>query len=334
MVGLEPRERAVRALELEEPDRVPMFELEFQYPEEIVGVGYVLSPNPDDWTKTVFKDFLKQDQKMTVKGKGLDVTEHNTLVLAETCKKLGYDIIRVAFVPDQNKALKMLRKIAPDRLIAGSAGGTLGIPDGKNMAGLVHQVFSKPDELKRQMDETIAASVESIKEQADAGAELVFDCTDYCLKEGSFYPLWAYRDLIFPYLKKLVEAAHKKGIFYVKHTDGNIWLIIDGLVETGIDALHSIDPSAGMKLAEVKQRFGDKLALCGNVDAAKTMAYGTPKQVIKEARQCIKDAAAEGGYFLTTSNCIYKGVPPANAIALSETGKKYGRYPVQQSLRS
>jgi hypothetical protein len=42
---MESRERAIRALELEEPDRVPMFELEFQYPEEIVGVGYVLSPD-------------------------------------------------------------------------------------------------------------------------------------------------------------------------------------------------------------------------------------------------------------------------------------------------
>ena len=34
---MKPRERAIRALDLEKPDRVPMFELEFQYPEEIVG---------------------------------------------------------------------------------------------------------------------------------------------------------------------------------------------------------------------------------------------------------------------------------------------------------
>ena len=325
---MKPRERAICALELEEPDRVPMFELEFQYPEEIIGEGYVISSEPDEWTKTVFKDFLKQDAEMTERGKGLDITEHNAHVLAETCKKMGYDIIRVGFVPDPIKAVKILRKIAPNHMIAGSASGTIGIPDGKNMASLVHQIYSKSAELRKMMDEMIKVSVESIKEQADAGVELVFDCTDYCLKEGPFYSLWVYRDLVFPYLRQMVEAAHSKGIYFVKHTDGYIWSIIDDLVATGIDALHSIDPSAGMKLAEVKQRFGDKLALCGNVDAATTMAYGTPEQVAEEAKQCIRDAAPGGGYFLTTSNCIYKGIPPVNAVTLSKTGEKYGRYPL------
>jgi len=327
---VKPRERAIRALELEEPDRVPMFELEFQYPEEIIGEGYVLSRNQDEWTKTVFRDFLKQDENMMAEGKKLDVTEHNTRVLAETCKKLGYDIIRVAFVPDPVKAIELLKKIAPDHLIAGSAGGTIGIPDGKTVANIVHQIYARPDEFKKKMDVTIKDSIEKIKEQADAGVDLVFDCTDYCLKEGPFYSLWVYRDLIFPYLRMLVDAAHKKGIYFVKHTDGYIWPIIDDLIATGIDALHSVDPSAGMRLKEVKEKYGDKLALCGNVDAATTMAYGTPEQVAEEAKQCLRDAAPGGGYFLTTSNCIYKGVPPANAIMLSEIGKKHGRYPLRR----
>jgi uroporphyrinogen decarboxylase len=327
---MESRERAIRALELEEPDRVPMFELEFQYPEEIVGVGYVLSPDQTGWTATVFKDFLKQDEKMVAAGKGLDATEHNTRVLAETCKKMGYDIIRVGFVTDQMEAIRLLRKIASDHLIAGSAGGTVGIPDGKDMGTRIRQIYSRPAEFRKKMDENIGASVQYIEEQADAGADLVIDCTDYCLKEGPFYSLWVYRELIFPYLKMLVDAAHKKGMYYIQHTDGNIWPILDELVATGIDALHSVDPSAGMKLQEVKECYGDKIAICGNVDAATTMAYGTLEQVMEEARQCIRDAAPAGGYFLTTSNCIYKGVPPVNAIALSEVGKKHGRYPISK----
>jgi uroporphyrinogen decarboxylase len=323
---MESRERAIRALELEEPDRVPMFELEFQYPEEIVGVGYVLSPDQTGWATTVFRDFLKQEEKMVAAGKGLDITEHNTRVLAETCEKMGYDIIRVGFVTDQIGAIRLLRKIASDHLIAGSAEGTVGIPDGKEMGNRIRQIYSRPAEFRKKMDENIGASVRNIEEQADAGADLVINCTDYCLKEGPFYSLWVYRELIFPYLKMLVDAAHKKGMYYIQHTDGNIWPILDELVATGIDALHSVDPSAGMKLHEVKECYGDKIAICGNVDAATTMAYGTPEQVMEEARQCIRDAAPGGGYFLTTSNCIYRGVPPINAITLSEVGKKHGRY--------
>ena len=66
--------------------------------------------------------------------------------------------------------------------------------------------------------------------------------------------------------------------------------------------------------------------MCGNADAASTIVYGSLEQVAREARQCIRDAAAGGGYFLTTSNYIYRGIPPVNSIALSKTGKKYGRY--------
>ena len=170
---------------------------------------------------------------------------------------------------------------------------------------------------------------ETIKAQADAGADLLFDCTDYCLKEGPFYSLWVYRELIFPYLKMLVDAAHKKGIYFVHHTDGYIWPIINDLIDTEIDALHSIDPSAGMNLAEAKEKYGDKLALCGNVDAATTMAYGSPEQVAEEASQCLRDAASGGGYFLTTSNYIYKGIPPINAMTVAKVGRKYGRYPLR-----
>ncbi|UCE10765.1 MAG: nucleoside 2-deoxyribosyltransferase, partial [Candidatus Thorarchaeota archaeon] len=140
--------------------------------------------------------------------------------------------------------------------------------------------------------------------------------------------LWVYKELIFPYLKMLVDAAHKKHIYFIHHTDGYIWPIIDDLINTGIDALHSIDPSAGMKLAEVKEKYGGKTALCGNVDAATTMAYGTTEQVAEETKQCIRDGASGGGYFLTTSNCIYKGIPPNNTITLTDVGKKYGRYPL------
>ena len=81
---MKPRERAIRALMLEEPDRVPMFELEFQYPEEIIGEPYVLSEDQTGWAVTVFRDFLKTDKERIRRGRNLNVTEHNSRVLAET----------------------------------------------------------------------------------------------------------------------------------------------------------------------------------------------------------------------------------------------------------
>jgi len=322
-LGLTPRERALRALQLEEPDRVPMFELEFQYPEAVVGEPYIMTGEDEKWEKVVFGEDYKG---MIPSARGVDVTEHNVRVLARTCAKLGYDVLRPAFVPDYLKALQIAKRIAPDLLLMGSTGGTLGIPDGSSMSGIVKRVYTESGAVTREMGERVAGSIEGIRMQVDAGADVVVDCTDFCLKEGPFFKPSIYRELIFPHLKMMVDAAHKMGIFFVMHTDGNLWPIMGELVSTGIDALHSIDPSAGMRIADVKGRYGETMALCGNVDAATLLAYGSSEDVIREARRCVDEGAPGGGYFLTSSNCIYRAVPVANALALAKTGREYGRY--------
>lgn len=318
-----PRERALKALLLEEPDRVPMFELEFQYPEEVTGKSYIMAGVNEDWERVVFRGMY---ERMVSSGKGRNVTEHNIGVLVETCKKLGYDIIRPTFVPDPLMAIRIAKKIAPDHLVMGSTGGTLGIPNGSSAAEVVRKVYVERKSLEKEIARRTSASIEWIGMQLDAGADLVVDCTDLCLKGGPFFRPSVYEELVFPHLKMVVDATHRRGAFFIMHTDGYLWPILDGLIRTGIDALHSIDPSAGMKLSDVKERYGERIALCGNVDAATVLAYGSPEDVIREARCCIEEGARGGGYFLTSSNCIYRGVPPANALALSNTGIRYGKY--------
>jgi len=309
---------------LEEPDRVPMFELEFQYPEAVVGEPYLMTGKGEEWEKVVFG--LDYKDMISSTG-GNDVTEHNVGVLARTCAKLGYDVLRPAFVPDHLKSLKIAKRIAPDLLIMGSTGGTLGIPDGSSMSEVVKRVYTEFGAVAREMGERVAGSIEGIRMQVDAGADVIVDCTDFCLKEGPFFKPSIYEGLIFPHLKMLVDAAHGRGAQFIMHTDGNLWPILEGLVSTGIDALHSIDPSAGMRIKDVKTLYGERLALCGNVDAASLLSYGSSDEVARAARDCIDEGAPGGGYFLTSSNCIYRAVPVANALALAKTGREHGRYP-------
>lgn len=321
---MSPRERVLRALSLEEPDRVPMFELEFQYPELIVGERYVLWDGYGSWERTVFREVL---DKMVVVRDPVRATRHNTEVLVKTCQKLGYDIVRPCFVPDPLEAIRYASRIAPELVVMGSSPGTgLGIPDGRSMFNMVRWAYTDPEGLRRAAEERVRRSLDFIRAQVEAGAELIVDCTDYALKTGPFFKPEFYFRVVFPLIRLLVDETHRAGAFFIQHTDGNLWPILDGLVATGIDALHSIDPSAGMRLKEVKERYGDRIALCGNVDAAKTLFQATPEQVVAEARRCIEEAAYGGGYFLTSSNCIYRGVPLENTLALIETGHKYGRY--------
>ena len=51
------------------------------------------------------------------------------------------------------------------------------------------------------------------------------------------------------------------GFYAIKHTDGNILPTLDQLVQTHPHGLHSLDPQAGIDIAEVKRLMVTKSAL-------------------------------------------------------------------------
>ena len=63
------------------------------------------------------------------------------------------------------------------------------------------------------------------------------------------------------------------------------------------DALHPIDPNAGIDLGEVKKKYGHRVCLMGNADCAYTLTWGTLEEVRGDVKRCIKQAARDGGIF-------------------------------------
>jgi len=138
-----------------------------------------------------------------------------------------------------------------------------------------------------------------------------------------------FRDLFLPGLKRAVDAVHEAGAYVIKHTDGNINPILDMIVETGIDGLHPLEPPAGMSLRAVRERYGDRLCLCGNVDCGPLLTWGTPEEVKATVRQCFADGARDGAYILSSSNSIHSSAKPENFLAMVEARDEWGTYPLR-----
>ena len=114
------------------------------------------------------------------------------------------------------------------------------------------------------------------------------------------------------------------GYSIIKHCDGNIDPLIDFWIECGIDCLDPIDPDAGYKMAEMKEKYGDRICLKGNVDCKGALCSGTPEEVAEEVRQCIADSGKGGGLILSSSNTIHRGVKPENYRAMLEALRTFG----------
>lgn len=140
-----------------------------------------------------------------------------------------------------------------------------------------------------------------------------------------------YRQLVKPHHAELIAAIKSRTqakVFY--HSDGNIYPLMNDLIELGVDLLNPVQVSARDMgdTARLKREFGDRLSFCGAIDTQSVLPFGTPADVRQEVRRRIRDLGPGGGYILAAVHCIQPDVPPENVCALFEEALKAGRYPL------
>ena len=86
-----------------------------------------------------------------------------------------------------------------------------------------------------------------------------------------------------------------------------------------------------MEMKAMKDKYGDRVCLWGNIDLIYTLPTGTVEEVETEVKQRIKEAGPGGGYILGTANSITDFCKVENVLAMAEAVKKYGTYPINIS---
>lgn len=298
-----PREAMIAALRRERPDAlVPHMELEFQLAEQLWG--------PE-------KRSLRAEHLEGITGAARqELLKRNAQNWVDIARRYQWNVITgLHWLPleDQCQSFQYVREIAGDEfMLSAFADGTFGIPSGEDMVEHVVWLTEQTEEALATAERNAQAAIAFARTAIEAGAEIIFMCADYCFNDGPFLSPSMFRRFVTPYLTQVVEAIHQAGAYACKHTDGDIMPILDQLVESGIDALHSLDPMAGVDIAQVKQQYGHRICLIGNVNCALVQA-GTKEQVRESATYCLEHGGVQqGGYVYATSNCIFQGVPIEN----------------------
>jgi len=141
-----------------------------------------------------------------------------------------------------------------------------------------------------------------------------------------------YREMVKPYqaeLFRFVKERTPAKLYY--HSCGAVTSLIEDLIEIGVDALNPVQVSAeGMDTAELKDRFGARLAFWGAIDTQRVLPFGTTEQVRAEVQKRINDLAPRGGYVLAGVHNLQPDIPPENIVAMYEEGARCGRYPLRR----
>jgi len=171
--------------------------------------------------------------------------------------------------------------------------------------------------------------IEGGRRMIEAGVDGITFADDYGSTSAPFMSPALFQKHVLPQLRRMVGAFQQMGVPVMMHSDGNIWPLLESIVaETEINAYHPVERGAGMGLKEVKQAFGHKICLIGNVDNKTTLVTGSVEDVKSEAIECIQAAAPGGGYILASDHSLKDDMPNENIFALYETGREYGKYPI------
>ena len=313
-------ERFISALERKPlTGRVPTFELVFYLTMEAFGKMHPEHRKYPQW------------DQMEAREQDLQIHDVAQLYVDIACRYEHSAIFVQPTMPDLHSFMRLLdaiREISGDQYFLGTHGDpTFSLPDGEHMAAFSYMIADNPQGLLDEAQRRVDADLEKARKLAEHGQlDGFFMCSDYCFNTGPFLSPRLFRKFVTPFLAQTIKAYREMGFYAVKHTDGNIMPILDQLVSANPHALHSIDPMAGVDIAEVKRLVGDQVCLIGNVDCSK-LDTGTEEDVIESTRYALQSGMPGGGYIFSTSNCVYTGMPLSRYDLMLDIWRKEGNYP-------
>jgi uroporphyrinogen decarboxylase len=322
-----PRDDFITALNLGVPSgRVPHFELVFFLTMEAFGRVHPSHRYYGQWNQ------------MEEQERELHRNDMADLHIA-TAERFQHSAIFLhpnpGSVEETIRLVDLIREKTGDRYFLTRHGdATYGLPDGTKMVDFSYRIADDREGLKAEAAARVDDALRKAEVYAKHGGLDGFTlCADYCFNDGPFLSPRLFADLVTPYLARLTQGYRDMGFYVVKHTDGDIMPIIDQLVDTRPHGLHSLDPQAGVDIAEVKRRYGKQVCLIGNVNCG-MLDTGTDEEVVESVRYALRSGMPDGGYIFSTSNCIYTGMRLSRYELMLDVWRKEGNYPENRTQKN
>ena len=345
---MKPVERVLAVLRHQEPDRVPHFEWVhdldliktmtkggdyFDLVELLDLDGVMTKPI---YRKESLRGDLWSDEWGAVRRIGKDnyampVDDQAPIKSMADLEKWQPPDVDASFRYEQIKAT--IDRFGSDRAIILQMRDVWSGPrDYIGYAQLFINLKEQPDLVEGVVIKCVDHYISVIERAAEMGVHIVFTGDDVADNRGPMFDPELWDSLFLPHFRRLVKAIHATGLYHWKHSDGNMYPLLDSIVGAGSDGIDPIDPSGGMELSVVKAKYGDKVAIKGNVDQTELLMYGPPTKVVEEVKSCIRDAGIGGGYVCSSSNSIHSGVDPELYQVMVDTIHHYGRYPLDMDM--
>jgi uroporphyrinogen decarboxylase len=362
MTNMSPRERILRAMRRQKPDRVPR-EAGFTQPLYATFVQQTAQSDPalhfgmdrrtieflppmppadfspeghgifDRYLPAVHRDGQVDEWgNLLVRGFKYDTTDYvfpmrDLRTVAELAAFPFPDFTQEACHAHFESAVKAYQ--GQGYAVTGSLWGTMFERTWhmRGMDNLFADFHDNPEFATALLDRMMELRVFQAARYAMAGVDILHIGDDIGMQDRIMMSLPTWRRWFKPRLSAVIQAArHVKPDLVVEyHSDGYIEPFIPELIEIGIDVLNPVQPEC-MDPAEIKRKYGDRLAFSGTVGTQTTMPFGTVQEVRETVRLRIETVGKDGGLIIAPTHTLEPDVPWENVLALFDAAEEFGQY--------
>ena len=304
---MNPRERFMTALTGGIPDRVPLFETHFcmRFIREVLGPDALPWHNVDDEVKmscamgldmvwsapvgfTSFANIQQHGQRYqdewgtwygTDESSWPGLWMENTVVNdREEWRKLKFPDPWLPVRSEQHR--RPLELAGGELAVVGAVRGPFS--GGWMVAGMVNLscwVLNEPDLFEDVMREMARWNTQMGLNLIQAGVDAIMIHDDWGMNMGLMIKPDQWRRYVFPHIAEEVETLAATGTPIIMHSDGNLNVIMDDIVQMKVSAFNPVQRNADMDIVAIKRKYGNRLCLIGNISASQTLPYGTPEDV-------------------------------------------------------
>lgn len=191
--------------------------------------------------------------------------------------------------------------------------GIIGIPEFlEGMAGY-------PELLHNLLDKITEYNIKFAEKAAEVGYKVGHFGDDLGTQEGAFFSLGAFRDLLLPSYKKVMEVYKENNMPIIIHSCGDITAFLPDLIDAGLDVLEPVQPC--MDLEFLKNEYGKDLIFWGGIDCQK-LPFLSPDEIKEMTSYVMRTLGRGGGAIIGPAQEVMNDVPIENIVAMLETIKK------------
>ena len=330
-----PKQRVMAVLNLEMPDKVPF--ADWIDP----GIRKTLAAhfgdvNMDDATfhKNLGADaicYVESDYiapqfcKTLIDDQGVEHLQSEGLIKSE--KDLGLFILPDVTKPGYfDKAKRYMDRYGNSGLaiFAGLRTGMMNTIFAMGLVEFSMALYKNMGFIETLLDRYIEWNIKIAEGLTAAGFDFLVCYDDIAFNTGPIIPLPIFREVFVPRMKKFAGTLT---LPWVYHSCGNVGRVFDDLMDFGMNGFNPFQPDVN-DIFEIKQKYGDKIFVWGNIDLNYTLTRGTVEETVSEVKAKIKQLAPGGGYMMATANSITDYCKVENILAMMETKDKYGTYPI------